>query len=62
MSQEKVQLRNAVLRRLLWAFENDTEAFRDTLHPEIEWFPIEEDHTPSYGVDAAARGEELHPC
>jgi ketosteroid isomerase-like protein len=42
---------NAVTRRWLWAFENDTDAFRDTLHPEIEWFPFEDDHSPSYGVD-----------
>jgi ketosteroid isomerase-like protein len=48
MSQE-------VVRRWFWAFENDTESFRDTLHPDIEWFPIEEDNTPNYGVEAAMR-------
>ena len=46
---------NTVVRRWFWAFENDTDAFRDTLHPAITWFPIEEDRTPSYGVDAAVR-------
>jgi ketosteroid isomerase-like protein len=55
MSQENVKVENAVVRRWFWAFENDTEAFRDTLHPAIAWFPIEEDRTPSYGVDAAVR-------
>jgi ketosteroid isomerase-like protein len=55
MSQENVEVRNEVVRRWFWAFENDTQAFRDTLHPDIEWFPIEEDNTPNYGVEAAMR-------
>ena len=29
-------------------------SFRDTLHPEIEWYPIEEDNTPNLGIEAAA--------
>jgi ketosteroid isomerase-like protein len=49
MSQENVE----VVRQFLWAFENDTDAFRDTLHPEIEWFPIEENQRRLYGVEAA---------
>jgi ketosteroid isomerase-like protein len=53
MSQPNAEVDNAVVRRWFWAFENDTDAFRDTLHPDIAWFPIEEDGTPSYGVDAA---------
>ena len=48
-------MENPVVRRWLWAFENDTTAFREVLHPEIEWFPIEENNTPSYGVDAAVQ-------
>jgi ketosteroid isomerase-like protein len=52
MTEENVEVRNEVVRKWFWAFENDTEAFRDTLHPEIEWFPIEENHTPTYGVEA----------
>jgi ketosteroid isomerase-like protein len=55
MSTEEVEVRNEVVRRFFWAFENDTDAFRDTLHPDIEWYPIEEDRTPSYGVEAAVR-------
>jgi ketosteroid isomerase-like protein len=51
MSRENVE----VVRRWLWAFESDTDAFRDTIHPEIEWFPFEESHTPSYGVEGAMR-------
>jgi ketosteroid isomerase-like protein len=46
---------NAVVRRLFWAFENDTEVFRDTLHPEVEWFPIDENQGRLYGVEAALR-------
>jgi hypothetical protein len=51
VSQENVEL----VRRCLWALENDTDAFRDTLHPEIEWFPFEENQRRLYGVDAAMR-------
>jgi ketosteroid isomerase-like protein len=51
MSRENVE----VVRRWFWAFENDTEAFRDALHPEIEWYPIEEDNTPNLGIEAAVR-------
>jgi len=51
MSQENVE----IVRRFLWAFENDMDAFRDILHPEIEWFPIEENQGRLYGVEAAMR-------
>ena len=53
MSQENVEVRNEAVRRFLATFDNDTDAFRDTLHPEIEWFPIEENLTPTYGVEGA---------
>jgi len=36
MSQENV---DDVVRRWLWALENDTDAFGDAIHPEIEWSP-----------------------
>jgi ketosteroid isomerase-like protein len=55
MSQENVEVRNAVVRRLFWAFENDTAAFREALHPEIEWFPIDENRARLYGIEAALR-------
>ena len=55
MSQENVEVRSEAVRRWIWAFENDTDIFRSSLHPEIEWFPIEEDHTPTYGVEGAMR-------
>jgi hypothetical protein len=51
MSQESVE----IVRRWVWAFENDVDAFRDTLHPEIEWFVIEENQRRLYGVEAAVR-------
>jgi ketosteroid isomerase-like protein len=44
-----------VVRRYIWAFDNDSETFRDTIHPEIEWFPFEQGHTPAYGVEDAMR-------
>jgi ketosteroid isomerase-like protein len=53
MSQENVEIRNEAVRRFIAAFESDDEAFRETLHPDIEWYPIEENRTPTRGVDAA---------
>jgi ketosteroid isomerase-like protein len=42
-----------VVRRWFWAFEDDADAFRGSLHLEIEWFQIEEDRSPVYGIDGA---------
>src|SRR3954447_5121710 len=53
MSQENVEIRNTAVQRFISAFEADTDSFRDCLHPEIEWFPIEENRTPTRGVEAA---------
>src|SRR4051812_19334821 len=55
MSQENVRVNNAVLRRLFWAFDHDADALRDVLHPEIEWFPIDENRGRLFGIDAALR-------
>ena len=55
MSKENVEVASAVVRRALWALENDTDAFREILHPDITWFPIEEDRMPLHGIDAAMR-------
>jgi ketosteroid isomerase-like protein len=44
-----------VVRRWLEAFTDDADAFRDVLHPDIEWFPFEENHTPSRGIDGGMR-------
>jgi ketosteroid isomerase-like protein len=55
MPPQNVEVRNEVVRRFLWAFENDTEAFREILHPEIEWFPIDENRTRVSGVEDAMR-------
>jgi ketosteroid isomerase-like protein len=51
MSEEDVE----VVRRWLWAFEHDADVFRDMLHPDVVWFQIEDDRTPSYGIEAAMR-------
>ena len=53
MSQENAEIRNEAVRRFVAAFEDDDDSFRDTLHPAIEWYPIEENHTPTRGVEAA---------
>ena len=55
MSEENVEVRNEAVRKFVAAFEGDDDAFRDTLHPDIEWFPIEENRTPTRGVEAAMR-------
>jgi ketosteroid isomerase-like protein len=43
------------VQKWLVSFTDDRDGFRDTLHPEIEWFPFEDNHTPSYGVEGAMR-------
>jgi ketosteroid isomerase-like protein len=53
MSQENVEIRNKAVRRFVAAFEDDDDSFRSTLHPEIEWYPIEENRTPTRGIEAA---------
>ena len=50
---ENVEIGNAAVRRFLAAFEAEDDAFRAVLHPEIEWYPIEENRTPTRGIDAA---------
>jgi ketosteroid isomerase-like protein len=51
VSQENVDL----VRRWLWAFENDESAFSESTHPEIQWAPFEENHTISHGLAGATR-------
>ena len=51
MSQDNVD----VVEAWLASFTADADAFRETLHPEIEWFPFEDNHSPSHGIDAAMR-------
>jgi uncharacterized protein len=53
MSQENVEVNNEAVRRFFAAFDTDSDAFRDVLHPEIEWYPIEENRTPTRGIEAA---------
>jgi ketosteroid isomerase-like protein len=36
-------------------FDGDADVFRDTLHPDIEWCPFEDNHTPSHGIEGAMR-------
>ena len=44
-----------IVKRWLGSFDGDTEVFRGTVHPDIEWYPFEDNHTPSYGIDGAMR-------
>jgi ketosteroid isomerase-like protein len=53
VSVESVEIRNEAVRWFFSAFEGEDDAFRAVLHPEIEWYPIEENRTPTRGVDAA---------
>jgi ketosteroid isomerase-like protein len=47
-----------VVQRWLLSFDSDADAFRATLHPDIEWFPFEDNHSPSYGIAGAMRVRE----
>jgi ketosteroid isomerase-like protein len=51
MSQENVE----VARRWMGTFADDPERFASTLHPELQWFPFEDNHAPSYGIDGGMR-------
>ena len=44
-----------IAKRWLGSFDGDTEVFRSTLDPDIEWHPFEDNHTPSHGIDGAMR-------
>jgi len=44
-----------IVKRWLGSFDGDTDVFRGTLHPDIEWYPFEDNHTPSHGIDGAMR-------
>ena len=48
-------VKNEVVRRFFWAFENDSDAFQDLCHPEMEWYTIEDNRTLFYGVEGAMR-------
>jgi len=54
MSQN-VRVENPLIRRWFWAFENDASAFEAVLHPDIEWFPIDENYGRLQGIEAALR-------
>ena len=43
------------VRSFLETFGEDADAFEQTLHPDIEWFPFEDNHTPSYGIEGGMR-------
>ena len=52
MSEENVE----IVRRAIEAFQHDDEeAMLSTVHPGIEWYPIEEGHSLSRGHEAAMR-------
>jgi hypothetical protein len=43
-------VRDEAVRSFISAFENETRAFRNTLHPAIEWFAMAENRTPTRGM------------
>jgi ketosteroid isomerase-like protein len=51
MSRENVE----IVRRMMWAFENDADAFKSFLSPDGVWFPFEDNHSPTYGIEGAMR-------
>jgi ketosteroid isomerase-like protein len=42
-----------IVRRWIWAFEHDADAFAELTHPQMEWAPFENNHTLSHGLDGA---------
>jgi len=58
MLHEHGRVENPTVRRWLWAFENDASAFEAVLHPDIEWFPIDENHGRLHGIEAALRNRD----
>jgi ketosteroid isomerase-like protein len=52
------EVRNPVVRKALAAFDDDAEGFRETLHPDVEWYPIETDRRPDIGIEAAVRNRQ----
>ena len=55
MSQPSLRIENPLIRRWFWAFENDATAFEALLHPDFEWFPIDENYGRLHGIEAALR-------
>jgi ketosteroid isomerase-like protein len=51
-----VELRNEAVCQFVAAFEEDDEAFAQTLHPDdFTWCPIDENRVPLHGVEAGVR-------
>jgi ketosteroid isomerase-like protein len=44
-----------VVRKAIWAFENDADVFESMQSSEGVWFPFEDNHSPSYGIEGAMR-------
>jgi ketosteroid isomerase-like protein len=51
MSQETATIES--IQAWFEAFNDDPDGFRDLLHSDIEWFPFEDNHSPSRGIDGA---------
>ena len=51
-------INHPVVRRFFEAFETDADAFRQTLDPEIVWYPIEANRSPERGINAAMRDRQ----
>ena len=44
-----------LVKTWLRSFDGDADVFRSTMHPDIEWRPFEDNHTPSHGIEGAMR-------
>jgi ketosteroid isomerase-like protein len=54
MVQENVE----IVQQWLHGFEDDLDVFCANTHPDIEWMPFEDNHTPSHGIEGAVRIRE----
>lgn len=52
------RLNNRLVREFFATFESDTAGFRQVLHPQVEWFPVEENRSRTRGIDGAMRYRE----
>ena len=55
MSENVASENVEVVRKAIWAFENDADVFKSMQSSEGVWFPFEDNHSPSYGIEGAMR-------
>lgn len=52
------EVKHPVVRRWMETFDTDADGFQEVLHPDVEWFPIEENQSRYQGIEEAMRVRE----